>query len=160
MSGVDISIEGLDELTQDFETLIAKFPDKAGDLLRKNAREFRKEYVKNVRSAVKHSSGKAKSLTKLGNTKVYPIQGMGKKQYVEIGATSPHFHLFERGHNSLVPRFVGRPRSDGSRNYVMVDNGKVEGRFIMQKSIDEYETKLPEIAEKMCTELLKEGNLS
>lgn len=146
MAEVDISIQGLDELTSDFEKLISRYPDKAGDLLRKNAREFRKEYVKNVRSAVKYSSGKAKSLTKLGNTKVYPIQGMGKRQYVEIGATSPHFHLFERGHNLIIP-------------WMPNVSGRVEGRFIMKKSIDEYENKLPEIAQDMCDELLKEGNL-
>jgi hypothetical protein len=102
--------------------------------------------VKNVRSKVKHSSGKAKSLTKLGNTKVYPIQGMGKRQYVEIGATSPHFHLFERGHNLIVP-------------WIPSVSGFVEGRYVMKESIDEFEKDLPEIAQKMCDELLKEGNL-
>jgi hypothetical protein len=147
MTGVDISIEGLDELTSDFERLISRYPDKAGDLLRKNAREFRKEYIKNVKSAVKTSSGKAKSLTKTRNVKVYPIQGMGKKQYVDVGATSPHFHLFERGHNKVIP-------------WMPNVSGRVEGRFVMKKSIDDYEKKLPEIAEKMCDELLKEGNLS
>jgi hypothetical protein len=147
MGEVQISIEGLDELTSQFEQLVSRYPDKAGDLLRKNAREFRKEYVKNVRSKVKHSSGKAKSLTQLRNTKVYPIQGMGKMQYVEIGATSPHFHLYERGHEKVIP-------------WMPNVHGRVEGRFVMKDSIDQYEKKLPQIAEKMCDELLKEGGLT
>ena len=146
MAEVDITITGLDELTADLEKLISKYPDKAGDLLKKNAKDFRKQYVKKVKSTAKHKSGKAKSLVKASNTKIYPIQGFGQKQFVEIGATSPHFHLFERGHNLIVP-------------WVPWVSGFVEGRYVMKESIDEFESKLPEIAQKMCDELLKEGNL-
>jgi hypothetical protein len=72
---------------------------------------------------------------------------MGKMQYVEIGATSPHFHLYERGHEKVIP-------------WMPNVHGRVEGRFVMKDSIDQYEKKLPQIAEKMCDELLKEGGLT
>lgn len=146
MAEVDITIKGLDELTADLEKLIAKYPDKAGDLLKKNAKDFRKQYVKELRSTAKHKSGKKKALEKLANTKIYPLQGLGQKQFVEIGATSPHFHLFERGHNLIIP-------------WMPWVSGYVEGRYVMKKSIDELEKRLPEIADQMCDELLKEGNL-
>ena len=145
MAEVEITIKGMDELTADLEKLISKYPDKSGDLLKKNAKDFRKQYIKKVKATAKHKSGKAKSLVKSSNTKIYPLQGLGKKQFVEIGATSPHFHLFERGHNLIIP-WLGV-------------TGFVEGRFVMKESIDEYEKKLPEIAQNMCDELLKEGNL-
>ncbi len=157
MNEVQISVDGLEELSKDLEKLVSKYPDRAGDLLRKSAREFRKKYVQNVRSNVKHTSGRGKSLTKLATTKVYPIQGLGKKQYVDIGSTAPHFHLYERGHHSLIPRPVGRPTKDGKRKYRMVENGRVEGRKMMERTVDEYNEKLPEIAQGMIDELLKEG---
>ena len=145
MAEVDITFKGLDELTADLERLISKYPDKAGELLKKNAKDFRKGYIKKVKATAKHKSGKSKSLVKTSNTKIYPLQGLGAKQVIEIGATSPHFHLFERGHNLIIP-WLGH-------------TGFVEGRFCMKESIDEFEGKLPEIAQAMCDELLKEGNL-
>ena len=143
MNEVQISVDGLEELSKDLEKLVSKYPDRAGDLLRKSAREFRKKYVQNVRSNVKHTSGRGKSLTKLATTKVYPLQGLGKKQYVDIGSTAPHFHLYERGHTMVTP---------GGRTV-----GRVEGRKMMERTVDEYNEKLPEIAQGMIDELLKEG---
>lgn len=146
MAEVDITIKGLDELTADLEKLISKYPDKAGELLKKNAKDFRKAYINKVKSAAKHKSGRSKSLVKTGNTKIYPVKGFGSRQYVEVGATSPHFHLFERGHNLIVP-------------WMPWVSGFVEGRHCMEETIDEYEDKLPDVALAMCDELLKEGNL-
>ena len=146
MAEVEITISGLDELVADLNKLIQKYPDKAGDLLKKNAKDFRKKYVKQVKSAAKHKSGKSKSLVKSKNMKIYPVQGLGIRQSVDIGSISPHYHLFERGHNLIVP-------------WMPSVSGFVEGRHVMEKSIDEYEKLLPGIAEKMRDELLKEGNL-
>ena len=143
MGDVEITIDGLDELTADLEKLVSKYPDKAGDLLKKSAKEFRKDYVHNVRQDAKHLSGNKASLGKLKNTKVYPIRGIGKNQYVEIGSTAPHYHLFERGHNKVTP---------GGR-----DVGFVEGRHTMEKTIKDYEEELPKVAQHMIDELLKEG---
>ncbi len=165
MEGVELTVTGLTELNEDLQKLMQRYPDKAGDLLRKNAREFRKEYVHNVQDAAIEVSGKGKALELLRNTKVYPVQGYGAGQYVEVGATSPHFHLFERGHDLYNPhspeqkREEKKDRNKKNRNGKKVKAGRVEGRFVMQKSIDSYEGKLPEVAQKMYDELLKEGNL-
>ena len=145
MNEVQITVSGLEELSRGLENLVNRYPDKAGDLLRKSALEFRKKYVHSVRANVKHSSGRGKSLTKLGTTKVYPIQGMGKKQYVDIGSTAPHFHLYERGHTMVTP---------GGRTV-----GRVEGRKMMEKTVEEYNDKLPDLAKDMIDALLKEGGL-
>ena len=139
-----VSFHGLEELTADLERLIKRYPDKAGDLLKENAKDFRKDYIKKIKSAVKHKSGSGKSLVKPKNIKI-TMGGIGTRQYADIGSISPHFHLFERGHNLEIP-WIGY-------------TGFVEGRFVMKESIDEYEKKLPEIAQTMCDELLKEGNL-
>ena len=146
MAEIKITVDGLDELQADLEKLIKRYPDKAGDILKKNAKDFRKEYITNVQGAVKHSSGKSKSLTKTKNVKIYPIRGYGKDQSVDVGATSPHFHLFERGHNKIIP-------------WMPSVTGTVEGRHVMEKSINDYEDKMPEVVQKMYDELLKEGNL-
>ncbi|MBQ9607644.1 MAG: hypothetical protein IJV16_10805 [Lachnospiraceae bacterium] len=146
MAEVQITVEGLDELQKDLERLISKYPDKAGELLKKDARDFRKAYIKNVRGKVKRASNRSKSLTKIKNVKIYPIQGYGKKQSIDVGATSPHFHLFERGH-VLYPFGKG-------------PSGFVPGRFVMEESINEYEDKMPETARKMYDKLLQEANLT
>ena len=165
MDGVEITVTGLTELNEDLRRLMQKYPDKAGDLLRKNAREFRKEYVHNVQAIAEQQSGAGKALEILRNTKVYPVQGYGDRQYVEVGATSPHFHLFERGHELYNAYMKNKPENykkskhSKDRNRPKIKNGRVEGRFVMQKSIDSYEDKLPEVAQRMYDELLKEGNL-
>lgn len=165
MDGVELTVTGLTELNEDLRMLMQKYPDKAGDLLRKGAREFRKEYTHSVQAAVKHASGQGKALELLRNTKVYPIQGYGARQYVEVGATSPHFHLFERGHELynayMAHKAEGYKKSKNNKdkNRAKIKDGHVEGRFVMQKTIDAYEDKIPEIAQKMYDELLKEGNL-
>lgn len=165
MDGVEITITGLEELNEDLKRLMNQYPDKAGDLLRKNAREFRKEYVHNVRAEAKTTTGKGKALELLKNTKVYPVQGYGAGQYVDVGATSPHFHLFERGHDLYNPHSPDQPKKEKSkdkkdRNRNKVKAGHVAGRFVMQKSIDSYENKLPEVAKKLYDELLEEANLT
>lgn len=167
MDEVEITVTGLTELNEDLRKLMQKYPDKAGDLLRKNAREFRKEYAHNVQSTAKQTTGKGKALELIRNTKVYPVQGYGDRQYVEVGATSPHFHLFERGHELYNAHMAHVQKSENykknkngkDKNRNKVRDGHVEGRFVMQKSIDSYEDKLPEVAQRMYDELLKEGNL-
>jgi hypothetical protein len=146
MADVEITMHGMDELMEDLQRLIKKYPDKAGDLLKKNAKDFRKKYIKQVKSTARHKSGKSKSLVKAKNMKIYPVQGIGIRQSIDIGSISPHFHLFERGHNLIVP-------------WMPSVSGYVEGRHVMEQSIADYEKLLPEIAEKMRDELLKEGNL-
>jgi len=165
MDGVELTVTGLTELNEDLMKLMQKYPDKAGDLLRKNAREFRKEYTHTVQAVAQYPSGKKKALELLRNTKVYPVQGYGARQYVEVGATSPHFHLFERGHD-LYNAYMAhksenykKSKNSKDKNRTKIKDGHVEGRFVMQKSIDSYEDKMPEVAQKMYDELLKEGNL-
>ncbi len=165
MDGVELTVTGLTELNEDLMRLMQQYPDKAGDLLRKNAREFRKEYTHTVQAVAQYPSGKKKALELLRNTKVYPVQGYGARQYVEVGATSPHFHLFERGHDLYNPHDPKKPKKEEKskdkkdRNRNKVKAGRVEGRFVMKKTIDLYEGKLPEVAKMMYDELLKEGNL-
>ena len=165
MDGVKLTVSGLTELNEDLMRLMQQYPDKAGDLLRKNAREFRKEYTHTVQAVAKQTTGNRKALELLRNTKVYPVQGYGARQYVEVGATSPHFHLFERGHELYNPHDPRKPKKDKKskdkkdRNRNKVKAGRVEGRFVMKKTIDLYEGKLPEVAKMMYDELLKEGNL-
>ena len=157
---VKLSISGMDELAQDLNRLMNKYPDRAGELLQKNAKELRKDYnkeVKNVSTKKKHNG---KSLTKANTVKIYPIQGYGSKQYVEIGGKCPHFHLFEHGHQLEYPLWVGRPnRLTGRRKYVLKKGNPVQGKPVMKETIDRYESILPEVAKRLFDDLLKEEHL-
>lgn len=157
---VKISISGMDELAQDLNRLMNKYPDRAGQLLQQNAKALRKTYNGNVKDASTKKKHNGKSLTKASSIRIYPIQGYGSKQYVEIGAKNPHFHLFEHGHNLQYPQWVGRPNAaTGKQSYRLVDGPHVQGKPVMKETIDEYEKILPLVAQKLFDVLLQEEKL-
>lgn len=43
MSDIDVKIEGLDDLVETFDDLIKRYPDRAGELLRKTLTSFVKK---------------------------------------------------------------------------------------------------------------------
>ena len=79
MADAELKVKGLDELKMSFDQLVAKYPDKAGDLLKKDALALRRNIVNNAKELTKTKSEHKKSLGK-----------------------SPHFHLVEKGHELKV----------------------------------------------------------
>ena len=137
-----IEVVGLDDLCDSLNKLAEKYPDRAGELLVINAKTLRKSVTKKVRERTK-PKGKKKSLARVGSYKISKVQGYGADQYVEISATSPHFHLVERGHVQL--------------NRKGEEIGFVKGEHMMADAIKEANDEMPETIEKMVDELLKEG---
>ena len=140
-----VTIEGLDEVIDSIEKFTQKYPDKAGDFLRKQAMETRKGIAKEARAAVDVDTSNKYSLGKAGNYNVSQVMGYGAGQYVELSAKSPHFHLIEHGHQ-LVSH-SGKPI------------GWVPGYKIMDAEAKRQSVKVPINFGKMVDDFLKEVDL-
>ena len=144
MAEVEMSIEGLEELADSFEKLVKRYPDKAGDLLKDEAKILRKRVTERMKKEKKSHRKSKTPLENVGTYKISPVQGYGARQYVEIGARAPHFHLVERGHNLVI----------GERTVK-----RVEGTEFFKRSVEEHEAEMPRSVERMVDALLKEGGL-
>lgn len=143
---LSMSIDGMDELVESLERLTKKYPDKAGELLQKNAKELRKDVIKNVREDTKTTGKTKRSLSKTSSYSISPVQGYGTSQYVEISAKSPHFHLVEHGHVL--------------KNHLGQTIGFVQGKHMMENAVKKREEHMDESLERMVSELLKEEGLT
>lgn len=139
-----LTMVGISELVAELETLAKQYPDKAGELLQKQGRELRKEVIKNVKKSTK-TAGSKKSLRKVGSYRVSRPKGTGIRQYVEVSAQSPHFHLVEHGHELVV---------NGE------NRGFVPGKHMMADAVKAYEREMPTATGRMLDALLKERGLS
>ena len=159
--GIEIEVIGLDDLTAEMQDLIKRYPDRAGDTLRKEALKTRKDIVKNARSDFKTETKNKKSLGRIGSYRVSQVQGFGVNQQVTIAARSPHFHLLERGHALVVPytrkiKKTGikyRPKNAGQTI------GRVQGYFFLKKAKDEEAMRFPEAVDKMVDGILRDSGL-
>lgn len=145
-----IEISGLDELSEDLRRIARKFPDRAGEELQKEAKELRKDVVAMVKNdtdehLTKDGEKTKRSLTKASSYEISPVQGFNERQFVDISAKSPHFHLLENGH--LLVSHKGRVI------------GFVPGYHFMDRARKECSKKLPERMEKMVNHLLESENL-
>lgn len=157
---VILSTEGIEELVEDFKKLARKYPDRAGELLQKEAKEIRKRVINRVKRDKDSNEKSKRSLTKASSYKISPVQGYNEKQYVEISAKSPHFHLVEHGHKMVMPNYHGVKGQKG----VKVPNknggqtiGFVPGKHMMADTVREENTRIADVVTDMVSELLKEG---
>ena len=142
MDGVELNLEGMNELVSDFERLINRYPDKADELLTKEMRQLRKKVTKRMKEEKKSRKKSKIPLENAGTYKISPVLGMGSRRYIEMGAKAPHFHLVERGHNLVL----------GGKTVK-----RVEGTKYFERTVAEHEEEMPQIVSKMVDELLKEG---
>lgn len=143
---ISMSIDGMDELVESLERLIRKYPDKAGELLQKNAKKLRKDVITNVKEDTKTTGKTKRSLSKTSSYSVSPVKGYGTSQYVEISAKSPHFHLVEHGH--VLKSHSGQTI------------GFVQGRHMMENAVKKREEHMDKDLERMISQLLKEERLT
>jgi hypothetical protein len=139
---VEMSIEGLDELATEFERLVKRYPDKAGELLKDEAKKLRKKVAKRMKDEKKSRYKSKRPLENAGQYSISPVLGMGARQYVEVSAKAPHFHLVEHGHDLV-------------RNGQTV--GHVQGTHFFENTVKEHEAEMPSVVSNMIDELLKEG---
>lgn len=142
---VSMSVDGLEDLEKSFKDLVNKYPDRAGDLLKEDARKLRKDVVKETKKVTKTKSSSKRSLGKVGSYKISPVQGIGANQFVEISAKSPHFHLVEHGHVLVLPS--GETR------------GFVQGKHMMDTTVKQHQESMPNTVADMVDKLLKEEGL-
>lgn len=140
-----LTMEGLEELIGSLNDLASKYPDKAGELLQKNARKLRKNVIENVKDLTESDGESKYSLSKAKSYAISPIQGFGADQFVEISAKAPHFHLVEHGHD-LVSH-------SGEKI------GFVQGKHMMNNAVKKANEDMPDTVEDMVTKLLKEEGL-
>ena len=158
-----VKVIGLDDLSESMKKLVKMYPDKAGECLREEALRTRKEIVKNAKDLTNTHTQSKFSLGRIGSYRVSQVQGLGINQYVEISARSRHYHLVERGHESVVPyHFVWRNPKTGERikrtwKSGGQSRGRVAGRFFLKKAKDAEQERFPEFVSKMVDDLIKEA---
>jgi len=157
-----VAIKGMEELAQDFESLVKRYPDKAGTLLRRSGRDIRNKVIENVKHDTDFDETKKKSLARTSSYNVSRVKGFGIKQYVEVSAKAPHFHLVEHGHEMVTPRSRSYTTAGGNKKKVTLYNGGqnvgfVQGRHMMEKAVKVHERVMPLEVDAMVDELIKEA---
>ena len=153
---MDITITGLEELTEDLEKAIKLYPNKAKETLQSTGQEFRKRAKKITHEAVFEKTG---NLVK--GYKLEPVKEVGVDMHVNFRATAPHFHLIENGHNQVKQYTKTLKNGDeielkGGGQVI----GFVPGRLIVHQAREEYRVKMPQIMDEMLEEILRESDLS
>lgn len=142
--GMNFEISGLEELERDLTAAVRTAPEKAKETLRDISKDFKKSAKKRANSELKRhkrtGSEKNKAIKRKFGSKVIE-EGIGATALVWNSAR--HFHLIENGHNLVRGGRVGF----------------VEGKHIMEKTRNEYESVVPERFENMVDDILKEGDL-
>jgi hypothetical protein len=141
-----MDVSGLEDLQESLEQLSRKYPDKAGDLLRKDGRSLRKMIVREAKQQTDTDENHKMSLGKVGSYSISQVKGFGSQQYVEISAKAPHFHLVENGH-------MMKTKSGKTVGFVV-------GVHFLDRATKEYQNDMPEHVEEMVDELLKEAGLT
>lgn len=140
-----ISVTGADEVVQALEKMVEAYPDRAGKMLRRSGTKLRKKIVENANENLNTNSKHKLSLGNESSYRISQVQGLGKMQFVELSAKSPHFHLVERGHKQVTK----------SGNIV----GEVAGRYYLRRATVAFEEEMPKEAEKIVDALIKEVGL-
>lgn len=146
MEEMTFELEGLAELERDLTAAIQAAPEAAKETLKKIGKDFRKSAKKRAETELKpherEGSEKNKAIRRKFGSRVIE-EGVGATALVWNSAR--HFHLVENGHNLV-------------RNGKVV--GFVEGKHIMEKTKNEYESIVPERFEDMIEDILKERDLN
>lgn len=141
MSETQIRFDGLDDLADALTNLARQYPDRACELLQSEAKALRKDIVSRIKDIAETPKQSKRSLRKAGSYKISQPQGFGEAQFIDISATSPHFHLVERGHNQT------------NRKGEVI--GFVQGRHFLSDAVEAYEDDIEKHVSDMVSELLK-----
>lgn len=139
-----LTVSGMDDLRAELKNLVKEYPDKAGELLEKRGKALRKDVVANADKRLGTTKNNKQSLHRTSSYRVSKAKGIGIKQYVEVSAKSPHFHLLERGHEII---FHGK------------HIGFYPGQHMMADAISTNRREMPKTVEDMVDALLKERGL-
>lgn len=135
MSDVEFKFNGLDELMEDFKSAEGKVPDLSEKVLTKGIRKVRKL------SKEKHITGETGRKHINSSYKILPVNYESDSIDIKMTNTCPHFHLVERGHR-LVTK--------GGEEI-----GFVQGKHMVERSMEEMEEEFPKMLEKMVKKILR-----
>ncbi|WP_455718026.1 HK97 gp10 family phage protein [Anaerosporobacter sp.] len=138
-------------LIEAFNNVVDSYTDIALDEMERTAKEFRKDLVKNTKQVV--DTSKQSKLIK--GYKFDKTTGFGSDMEKNLRCKAPHFHLVEKGHNLITPY---------TKNRKMVSNGGqrigfVPGKFMLKKTCEEYEEKIPEAMQRVLDTIRRENNI-
>lgn len=143
--GVEMSIQGISEFTDQLDTVQRKLPDKAITVIDRQANRIVREYRRMVKPARRTGNLSRRIKSKKAQPDGHDWVG-GVKSY------APHFHLVEYGH-----RFV--PRGQGRKSKSKTDAGPkgsprqwVRGRYYLKKSCGMTERLFTKDIDKMIQE--------
>lgn len=158
---------GVEELEKVFNRMSKKYDDKADALLMAQGR------VAVNKTKQKTPVGKTKKLK--GSWRLKPIKEYGKTKVVRVQTQAPHGHLVEYGH-----KIVSRERSRSNGRYAteasklgktsrynavqksirgIKNKGRVEGKKMLETTMEEMQAKFYKAAEKMLDEITDEVEL-
>ena len=133
---------GIDELIKTFDKMESRFESKATAMLAAQTRQAKKRVKQQTPvSNKKHKGGKDKPLKQTWKEKKPKEYQNGKYVVGMVYNNAPHGHLYEDGHRLIVR---GR------------EIGRVEGRKVLKKTMDEVNDRVLKDAEKILDEITKD----
>ncbi|AWZ50025.1 hypothetical protein C3495_14370 (plasmid) [Clostridiaceae bacterium 14S0207] len=134
MSDIEFKFNGLDEIMEEFKEAERKVPDVSEKVLKKGMNKARKL------SKEKHN-GKTGRKHINSSYKILPIEFESDGMNIKMTNTRPNFHLVERGHR------------------LVTKNGKeigfVQGKHMVERSMEEMEEEFPKMLKKEIKKILK-----
>lgn len=148
-----VDVFGFDELKKAFEHCEKKYPDQADALLMAQGQAVNKR----TKALTPIRTKKLRNSWRLKKVKLY--KG-GKVRVVRVQTTAPHGHLVELGHE-IVRGGKTRERG-GTLNRVqrsargIKSGGRVQGKFMLEKSMSEARSRFEGDAKKMLDRLTED----
>ena len=154
---VERDLFGFDELEKAFKRLEKRYPDGADALLMAQGQAI----AKKIRSETNVKTGKLRKSWRVKKVKLYKN---GSVRVVRIHSMANHAHLYELGHEMVKGGKTTISKKGTRRKLNVVQRsargikgyGRVPGKFVMQKAIDEAEKRLEKDAQKMLDKMLGE----
>lgn len=135
-----MTVAGLDELTDDLKRAVSSYPDMAEKSLKKMGNKLKRETIKYTKSVVKEHTGRLVKGYKVGR-----VKGYGTNMSVDFSGTAPHFHLVENGHRLVAP---------GGE-----EKGFVQGKHMIATTAASFDGVMQGEMEKMTDRILRETGL-
>lgn len=148
-----VDVFGFDELEKAFKRCEKKYPDHADALLMAQGQAVNKR----TKALTPVRTKKLRNSWRLKKVKLY--KG-GKVRVVRIQSTAPHGHLVELGHEIVrggKTRERGRKLNRVQRSARGIKSGgRVEGKFMLEKSMSEARSRFEGDANKMLDKLTED----
>lgn len=148
-----VDVFGFDELQKAFERCEKKYPDQADALLMAQGKTVNKR----TKALTPVRTKKLRNSWRLKKVKLY--KG-GKVRVVRIQSAAPHAHLIELGHEIIrggKTRERGRKLNRVQRSARGIKSGgRIEGKFMLEKSMSEARSRFEGDANKMLERLTED----